>query len=140
MSNLLVLFWSYRSSTEYSFPSTRNFTMQEPESIDLDDSKWNVNALEQPDGVFHLWIFSIRFFYTLVIGAAQDILAGTFIPTCLVLMVNIGPQFLVCLISPYFMQKIPYFARITAFCLSNISGCLLLSLAKQVHWKLIGVG
>ncbi|KAL9988097.1 hypothetical protein ACROYT_G002501 [Oculina patagonica] len=38
------------------------------------------------------------------------------------------------------MQKIPYFARITLVYLADISGFLILALAKQVYWKLIGVG
>ena len=78
--------------------------------------------------------------YSLVIAGAQDILAGTFIQTSMVLVADIGPYFLVTLIAPYFMQKIPYFARITTVFLSGIGGFLMLSFSKQVHWKLIGVG
>lgn len=78
--------------------------------------------------------------YSLVIAGAQDILAGTFIQTSMVLVADIGPYFLVTLIAPYFMQKIPYFARITAVFLCGIGGFLMLSFSKQVHWKLIGVG
>ncbi len=65
---------------------------------------------------------------------------GTFIQTSTVLVADIGPFFLVTLIGPYFMQKIPYFARITLVYLADISGFLILALAKQVYWKLIGVG
>lgn len=78
--------------------------------------------------------------YSLVIAGAQDILAGTFIQTSMVLVADIGPYFLVTLIAPYFMQKIPYFARITTVFLSGIGGFLMLSFSKQVYWKLIGVG
>jgi len=78
--------------------------------------------------------------YSLVIAGAQDILAGTFIQTSMVLVADIGPYFLVTLIAPYFMQKIPYFARIMTVFLCGIGGFLMLSFSKQVHWKLIGVG
>lgn len=77
--------------------------------------------------------------YALAITGAQDILAGTFIQTSLVLVANTGPYFLVTLIAPCFMQKIPYFARITLVYVVDICGFLMLALAKQVHWKLTGV-
>lgn len=38
------------------------------------------------------------------------------------------------------MQKISYFARITLVYAVYICGFLMLAFAKQVHWKLIGVG
>lgn len=41
--------------------------------------------------------------YSLVISGAQDILAGTFIQTSLVLVANIGPFFVVTLIATCFM-------------------------------------
>ena len=76
----------------------------------------------------------------LVIAAAQDILAGTFIQTSLGLISLTLPQFLVSLIAPYFMQRISYFIRITTLGLASIGGILVLALAKHVHWKLIGAG
>lgn len=78
--------------------------------------------------------------FNLVIAAAQDILAGTFIQTSVVHIANIGSHFLISLIGPYFMQKIPYFFRIAAFCLSVLSGIVILALSKQVNWMLAGVG
>ena len=116
--------------------------MRQSESIHDDDDGSEQLERERLLIVMAFFIFGFlpNVFYSLLIVAAQDILAGTFLPTSAVLIVNIGPQFLVCLISPYFMQKIPYFARITACCLSDISGCILLALPKQVHWKLFGVG
>ena len=78
--------------------------------------------------------------YSLVIAGAQDILAGTFIQTSMVLVADIGPYFAVTLIAPYFMQKIPYFVRIATVFLTGIVGFFMLAFAEQVHWKLIGVG
>ena len=78
--------------------------------------------------------------FSLIIAAAQDILAGTFFQSSMVLATFMLPYFLVSLLAPYFMQKIPYFARITTFGLACISGNIILAFAKQVHWKLVGVG
>lgn len=78
--------------------------------------------------------------YALIMAGAQDILAGTSIPTSVSFIALVTPGFLVTLIAPYFMHKIPYFARIMTFCCTGIGGFLMLVFAKQVHWKLIGVG
>lgn len=78
--------------------------------------------------------------YSLIIAAAQDILAGTFIQTSMVLIADIGPYFLVTLIAPYFIQKISYFTRISTVFMSGIIGFLMLAFTEQVYWKLIGVG
>lgn len=78
--------------------------------------------------------------YSLVIAGTQDILAGTSIPTSISLSAMVAPGFLVTLIAPYFMHNIPYVARIMTFCCTGIGGFLMLVFAKQVHWKLIGVG
>ena len=87
--------------------------------------------------MFGIIIYSTLFF---VIAAAQDILAGTFIQTSLVLVTLTLPMFLVSLIAPYFMQRISYFIRITSLGLASIGGILVLAFAKHVHWKLLGVG
>ncbi|KAL9988099.1 hypothetical protein ACROYT_G002503 [Oculina patagonica] len=104
--------------------------------------KQNQQERERLRTVTAFFIFGTLIYatYSLVIAGAQDILAGTFIQTSMVLVADIGPYFVVTLIAPYFMQKIPYFARITTVFLSGIGGFLMLSFSKQVHWKLIGVG
>mgnify|MGYP001793129555 CR=1 FL=1 len=77
--------------------------------------------------------------YSVIISGAQDILAGTLIQTSLVLVANIGPYFFVTLIAPYFIQRIPYFARIVSVFVTETLGFLLLVCSTQVHWKLMGV-
>ena len=77
--------------------------------------------------------------HSLIISAAQDILAGTFIQTSLVFIALALPLFLVSLIAPYFMQRISYSIRIATHGLALMSGILVLALAKHVHWKLLGV-
>ncbi|XP_022781893.1 protein BTN1-like [Stylophora pistillata] len=78
-------------------------------------------------------------FFSLVIVAAQDILAETYLPTSVVLIANVAPAFLVSLITPY-LRRIPYVVRIFLVFFLSETGVIVLALAGQVHWKLIGVG
>ncbi|CAH3190300.1 unnamed protein product, partial [Porites evermanni] len=78
--------------------------------------------------------------FSLFITAAQDILAGTYIQSSMVLIACILPSFVFTLIAPYFVQKISYFARFIALGLALPCGLLILALAEQVYWKLIGLG
>ena len=78
--------------------------------------------------------------YSLIIAGTQDILAGTYIQTSLVLVANIGPYFLVTLVAPSFMQRIAYFPRISTVFICGITGFITVVFAKKVFWKLIGVG
>lgn len=82
----------------------------------------------------------LNIIFSLVMVAAQDILAETYIPTSVVLIANVGPFFLVSLIVPYFMQRIPYVARAFLIFFLFVTGVIVLALARQVQWKLIGVG
>ena len=77
--------------------------------------------------------------YSVIISGAQDILTGTFIPTAAVLVTNIGPYFLVTLIAPYFIQKVPYVVRIVAVYFFFTSGLFVVVFSKEVHLKLIGI-
>ena len=112
------------------------------EVADIDGA--NGGQLERESSLTVLAFFLFGFFiyasFTLGVTGAQDILAGTFTQTSTVLAASIGPYFIVCLIGPYFLQMIPYSLRISVFGLALLSGSLIVALAKQVHWKLIGVG
>ena len=78
--------------------------------------------------------------FSLFITAAQDILAGTYIQSSVVLIACMLPNFVFTLIAPYFVQKISYFARFITLGLALPCGLLILALAEQVYWKLIGLG
>ena len=109
---------------------------------DCDEIQLNRQERERLRTVTAFFIFGTLIYatYSLVIAGAQDILAGTSIPTSISLIAMVAPGFLVTLLAPYFMHNIPYIARIITFCCTGICGFLLLVFAKQVHWKLIGVG
>jgi len=109
---------------------------------DCDGIKLGSQELERLRTLTAFFIFGTLIYatYSLVIAGAQDILAGTSIPTSLSVIALVAPGFLVTLIAPYFMHNIPYIARTITFCCTGIGGFLMLVFAKKVHWKLIGVG
>lgn len=78
--------------------------------------------------------------YSLILAGAQDILAGTYIQTSMVLVANIGPYVAVTLIAPFFMKKVPYFIRICFVFLTGAVGFIVVVCSKEVEWKLIGIG
>ncbi|XP_068739936.1 uncharacterized protein [Montipora capricornis] len=77
--------------------------------------------------------------YSVIISGAQDILAGTFIPTAAVLVTNVGPYFLVTMIAPYFIHKVPYALRIVAIYALFTAGLFIIVYAKEVYLKLVGI-
>ncbi|XP_032218146.2 protein BTN1-like [Nematostella vectensis] len=77
--------------------------------------------------------------YSLIIAGAQDILQGTLVPTSAVLVANIGPYFLVTLVAPYFIQKVPYFPRVLAIFTLEVAGLIMVVVGKHVAIKLFGV-
>lgn len=77
--------------------------------------------------------------YSVIISGAQDILAGTFIPTAAVLVTNVGPYFLVTMIAPYFIHKVPYVVRIVSIYALFTAGLFIIVYAKEVYLKLVGI-
>ena len=109
---------------------------------DSDGIKLNSQEGQRLRTVTAFFIFGTLIYvtYSLVIAGAQDFLAGTSIPTSVSLITLVAPGFLVTLIAPCFMHKILFVVRITMFSGTGIGGFFMLVFAKQVHWKLIGVG
>ena len=77
--------------------------------------------------------------YSIIIAGAQDILAGTFIPTAAVLVSNVGPYFLVTMVAPYFINRIPYSIRIFFIYMTFTIGLFTIVYAKEVYMKLVGI-
>ncbi|EDO45680.1 predicted protein, partial [Nematostella vectensis] len=61
------------------------------------------------------------------------------VPTSAVLVANIGPYFLVTLVAPYFIQKVPYFPRVLAIFTLEVAGLIMVVVGKHVAIKLFGV-
>ena len=111
------------------------------------DGKYKLEASseqerEHPITLMAFFVFGTVIYatYSLIIACAQDLLAGTYVQTSLVLVANIAPYFVVTLVAPYFMQNIPYLARITTVFFSQASGIIMVAFAGKIHWKLTGVG
>lgn len=88
---------------------------------------------------FFVFGFLIYFVYSLIIAGAQDILAGTFVQTSVVLVCNIGPYFAVTLITPYYIQNVQYVYRVILVFVFEVAGLLMVVVAKQIGVKLFGV-
>lgn len=76
--------------------------------------------------------------FSLVTAATEDILAETYFPTSTVLIADTLPAFLVSLIVPYFMQRIPYFgriARLSAKCQCIHHACTRKTTLLETHWS-----
>ena len=77
---------------------------------------------------------------SLIYTAAQDILSGRSLPTTVVLLTFILPQVLCSVFGPFCLVKLSPSKRIALVFANHLCGTLLLALAPQVEFKLIGVG
>ena len=77
--------------------------------------------------------------FSIIVSGAQDILAGTNIPTTALLASHVGPMVLVVTTAPWFMNKFSYFTRIMAVFLFISFGLLLIIFVNGVPGKLCGV-
>ena len=107
----------------------------------LQEEQGTDQAKEKPITVvaFYVFGFLIYAIYSLIISGAQDILAGTFVPTSAVLVANVGPYFLVTVVAPYFIQRVPYFHRILAIFFLEATGLTMVVTTKHVGTRLFGI-
>ncbi|KAH9431133.1 battenin CLN3 protein [Pyricularia oryzae] len=89
------------------------------------------------------WLFGLinNVLYVIILSAAQD-LVGTNVPKGVVLLADVLPSFLTKLVAPYFIHRIPYYARILIFVALSSSGMLLVALTpaeRGVAARLVGV-
>ena len=77
---------------------------------------------------------------SLVDTAAQDILSGKSLPTTVVLLTFIFPQVLCSVFGSFCIVKLSPNTRIALVSTSHSFGTLILALAPQVEFKLMGVG
>ena len=88
---------------------------------------------------FYVFGFLIYAIYSLIISGAQDILAGTFVPTSAVLVANVGPYFIVTVVAPYFIQRVPYFPRVLAIFFLEATGLIMVVTTNHVGTRLLGI-
>ena len=73
----------------------------------------------------------------LMVGA-QDILSTTLLPTTMVLLGQTLPSVVVSTVCPFFFTKLKNTVKIAIVFVCDTSGLLLVSLAEDVGWKLVG--
>ena len=77
---------------------------------------------------------------SLIYTAAQDILSGRSLPTTVVLLTLVVPQVLCSVLGPFCLIKVSPSKRIALVFTNHSCGTLLLALALQVEFKLMGIG
>ncbi|KAJ7385232.1 battenin CLN3 protein [Desmophyllum pertusum] len=120
---------------------TKNEESQEQHNGNGDEVKTAKPKKEKLRNLLAFYAFGALIYtvYSVIISGAQDILAGTFIPTAAVLVTNVGPYFLVTMIAPYFIHKVPYIMRIVAIYVFFTAGLFIIVYAKEVYLKLLGI-
>lgn len=103
------------------------------------DSNGNDKEKTITTSAFFVFGFILYAVYSLLVAAAQDILAGSDIPTSAVISCIVGPYALITLVCPYFVQKITYLVRFIALFVLYEVGLFSLVYADQVEAKLLAV-
>lgn len=79
--------------------------------------------------------------YVIILSAAQD-LVGSDVPKGVVLLADVLPSFFTKLVAPYFIHRVPYWARMIFFAVGSSLGMLLIALTPPetpVGVKMAGV-
>ena len=109
--------------------------------VEANEGKQNPKQKEKLRNVAAFYAFGALIYtvFSVIISGAQDILAGSFIPTAAVLVTNVGPYFLVTVFAPYFIHKVPYLVRIFFIYILFTVGLFMIVLAKEIYLKLVGI-
>lgn len=135
---------SEKKETSNSEKGSKEGTDQEPKVEDEEKGDEEIppkRKKENMKNIISFYAFGALIYtvYSIIIAGAQDILAGTFIPTAAVLVSNVGPYFLVTMLAPYFINRIPYSVRILFIYVTFTSGLFTIVHAKEVYMKLVGI-
>ena len=88
---------------------------------------------------FTVFGFVCKGITSLIHTAAQDILSGKTLPTTVVLLTYMLPPVIFSIFGPFCVMKLSPIMRIALIFASHSCGTLLLALAPQVEFKLMGV-
>ena len=91
--------------------------------------------------ILAFYVFGTLNFFNqeMLFTASEDILSGRKLPTSTILVCFVTPLMIVKLISPWFIQKIPYIVKVTTICTCMIVGLLLITLVESIKAKLFGI-
>ena len=112
--------------------------MEDSDSIGGKSSEEN---RENPKTKLAFFLFGFVFYtvYSLILSASQDILLSTLLPTTVVLLAAVLPSTAVPIVCPFFIMKLKFAVKMVVVFASYTSGVLLVPLAVDVGWKLVGV-
>lgn len=82
-----------------------------------------------------LSFFNQEMLYT----ASEDILSGRQLPTATILVCFVTPLMITKIIAPWFIQKIPYFAKVSFVVLCMTLGLVLIVFVEDIKVKLAGI-
>jgi len=105
---------------------------------DLTDENVEKGWVANPRNLIAFFIFGLinNFSYVLFLSAAEDILKQNKLPvgTGVILLCNIGPGMIGQALAPFFMEKIPFWLRISFLALLSSSSFIIIFFAT--HWAL----
>ncbi|KAL9974917.1 hypothetical protein ACROYT_G012020 [Oculina patagonica] len=76
----------------------------------------------------------------MILTATQDILTGSHIASSTVILAAALHEISVKVACPWFVQNCSYLIRTAAVALLTIGGLVIIMIASDVHWRLVGVG
>lgn len=82
-----------------------------------------------------LSFFNQEMLYT----ASEDILSGRQLPTATILVCFVTPLMITKIIAPWFIQKIPYFVKVSLVVLCMTLGLVLIVFVDDIKVKLVGI-
>ena len=86
-------------------------------------------------------VFGIFTFFNqeMLLIASQDILSGLKLPTATILICSVTPLMITKIITPWFIQKIPYFVKVLFVALCMTLGLSLIVFVENIKVKLVGI-
>ena len=107
--------------------------------VDRNETFKDGRSLVQASACFAGFGLALHCGFFIIVSGAQDILAGTNVPTTALMASHVGPMVLVMTVAPWFMNKTSYFIRIMAVFVLLSLGFLLIIFVEGVPGKLCGV-
>ena len=77
--------------------------------------------------------------YEISLAAAEDVLAGSIIPTTIVIIAIAVPVLGVKTTAPWFLQKCPYLHKSCVVVFLLVTGLIVIVAVQNVHWRLFGI-
>ena len=109
--------------------------------MDKPEDKTTNNSKESARNVacfFVLGVLSL-IYDEISLAAAEDVLAGSIIPTAIVIIAIAVPVLGVKITVPWFLQKCSYFHKSCVVVSLLLTGLVVIVAVQNVHWRLFGI-